>query len=63
MIKPRYEGAKQYAKDKMINKWHDHTSSHIQDSQLETQFLRIMLFLCYPHYADLTLYSVAPSLF
>ena len=41
MIKPRYDGAKQDAKDKMINKWHEQTSSHKQASQLEAQFLRI----------------------
>ena len=63
MTKPRYDGAKQDAEDKMINKWHEHTSGHIQKSQLEAQVLRLMLFLCYPHCADLTLYSVASSLF
>ena len=61
--KPRHRGAKQHAQDKMINKWHDHNSSHIPESQLEAQFLRLMLFLCYSQSADLTLYSVTSSLF
>lgn len=35
MKRPRHRGAKQHAQDNMNNKWPDHNSSHIPETQLE----------------------------